>query len=197
MKEMKKLFLTMFALFGMVILLNAQNVGQMWVGGSLGIYSTKVKAGSSDVNFLNFKVLPEFGYVLNDKIGLGVSVGYQQDNIGSDGSEVIKMQTLVVNPFVRYSVLKGNLGGIFIDGGIAYSHGKAKELDVTVNGYEIGFRPGVAFNVSDRISLNAKFGFLGFQYNDGSTEYGFDAEVTGYGFNFDLSNCLLGINFVF
>lgn len=61
---------------------------------------------------------------------------------------------------------------------------------------EVGFRPGVAVNVSERVSLIGKFGFLGYQY--GKTGSGNTAAKTNsFGFYFDLNNIQLGMNLKF
>ena len=56
---MKKLFLTIAVALGVFSAASAQ--GNMWVGGTAGVWSSKVKGGDSQ---LSFKVMPEFGYIL-------------------------------------------------------------------------------------------------------------------------------------
>ena len=57
---------------------------------------------------------------------------------------------------------------------------------------EVGFRPGVAINVSDNLTLTGKFGFLGYQYEKFGSK-----KTNTFGFDFDLSQIQLGLNFVF
>jgi len=201
---MKKLVLTLAIALGTLFSANAQEAGKMWVGGSVGLSSTSVKWGDFDEDYFNYKIMPEFGYVVNDKIGVGIVIGYQQTEIdvagllsNIEGYEAAKMQGFVVNPFVRYSVIKGSIGGIFIDGGVGFSQLKNKDTDFKATAFEVGFRPGVALNVSDRISLTAKFGFLGYENTKLSPKVGDDLKINNFGFDFDLSNCLFGVNFVF
>lgn len=189
---MKKLFLTLTVLFSLVITANAQDVGQMWVGGSVGLSNTSVKVGGNSESYLNFKIVPEVGYVVNDKIGVGIKVGYQQTEIDLAAESLDKVEGFIVNPFVRYSVLKGNIGGLFIDGGVGYSHMKNKTDDSKVNAMEVGFRPGVSLNVSEKIALTAKFGFLGYEYAKAG-----EVKVHNYGFDFNLDQVLLGVSLVF
>jgi len=190
---MKKLFLTLAVLFSLALTVNAQDVGKMWVGGSVGLSSTKVKVGDNSESYLNFKVIPEFGYVINDKMGIGIKLGYQQTELNLNSENPTnKMEGFTVNPFLRYAVMKGSIGGLFIDGGVGYTHLKDKDADVKTNGMEVGFRPGVSLNVSEKIALTAKFGFLGYEY----MKVG-DVKVNNFGFDFDLDQVLLGVNFVF
>lgn len=41
---------------------------------------------------------------------------------------------------------------------------------VSVNGFEIGFKPGISFNLTDNFALVAHYGFLGYRdkYNGNS-----------------------------
>ncbi|MEN9919222.1 MAG: hypothetical protein RL662_1658 [Bacteroidota bacterium] len=164
---MKKSFLTLTVVLA-ALTTKAQEVGQMWIGGSFGISASEVKDGDSQVSY---RILPEFGYVISDNIGIGISGGFAHtegagivlDNSRStiEGSE---QEGFVVNPFVRYSFLKGDLGALFLDGGVGYTHAKDRKNDDKATLLEVGARPGVAFNVSDKISLTAKFGFIGYQH---------------------------------
>jgi hypothetical protein len=188
---MKKLFLTVIVLFSTVVIVNAQDVGQVWVGGSVGVSATNIEG---DDNYLTFRIIPEFGYVINDRVGIGLKLGYQQTDLdlfavlANENYTPGKARGILINPFLRYSVYKGTLGGVFVDGGIGY----ANDFDTKVHAIEAGFRPGVAHRVSEKIALTAKFGFLGYGYIEGG-----DTKIHGYGFNLNLDQALFGINFVF
>ncbi|NDW18200.1 porin family protein [Dysgonomonas sp. 216] len=199
---MKKILFALALSLGVVTTASALEPGKMWVGGSVGLSSTSVKVGEFDEDYLNYKILPEFGYVVNDKIGVGIVVGFQQTEVDIEdllASEEIqgKVQGFVINPFVRYSVLKGSIGGIFVDGGVGFSQAKNKDTDLKATIFDVGFRPGIALNVSDKVVLTAKFGFLGYQNTKLSPKVGNDLKINEFGFDFDLNNCLFGASFVF
>ncbi|GAB6010519.1 outer membrane beta-barrel protein [Viscerimonas tarda] len=185
---MKKLMMTLVVVLGISASASAQQPGQIWIGGSVGFSSSSTKVGEVSSDYTGYQLVPEFGYVVNDKIGVGINVGFgqQEDAAG-------KEQTIVIAPFVRYSVLKGNVGGLFVDGGIGYTQAKNKDADVKATGFEVGFRPGVALNVSEKISLTGKFGFLGYE----SLEFKDGPKGSSFGLNLDLSNVLFGISLVF
>lgn len=193
---MKKSFSTLIIAFAISMSVNAQDVGQMWIGGSAGFSVTSVKGGE---DYVNAKIIPEIGYVMSDKIGIGIKLGYQQTELNMDGLlsnpdySPGKTTGFIVNPFLRFSVLKGNIGGLFVDGGLGYSYAKNKTSDVKVHGAEVGFRPGVSINVSSKVALTAKFGFLGYEY----VKAGDHIKIHNYGFDFNLDQALLGVNFVF
>lgn len=187
---MKKLLLSLAIVMGVAVSSNAQEVGKMWVGGSVGIGSTKVDGLERSTSY---KIIPEFGYVVSENLGIGVSLGYaHNEGTALEGATKTKTNEFTINPFVRYSFLKGDLGSLFVDGGVGYTYSKVKD-GAKANSFEVGFRPGVAVNVSNRITLTGKFGFLGYDYSkvkDG-------AKADKFEFNLDMDNILLGMNIVF
>lgn len=184
---MKKLLLTLTVMLGLTIGISAQS-GKVWLGGSTGFHTSKVKDG---VKLTNFNILPEAGYMLSDDWGIGMKIGYTHKEYEEMNSKV-KSNGFTVNPFVRYSFLRGNIGGLFVDGGGGYSYHKIKSTNTKVHDLEIGFRPGVSINVSDRLALTGKFGFIGYQYE----KFG-NRKTNSFGFDFDLSQIQLGLNLVF
>lgn len=195
---MKKLFLTIAVALGMFTAVSAQS--NMWVGGTAGIWSSKVKGGDSQ---LSFKVMPEFGYILNSNVGIGIAIGGAHVHGGSlnfDGNTATAAEgsrnEYKVNPFLRYTFLKSELGGLFFDGGVSYDWSKGTAGGSKATGMEVGLRPGVAINVSNKVALLGKFGFLGYQYDkqgDGDEA----VKTNSFGFDFDMRNIELGVNFKF
>ncbi len=123
---MKKLFLTIAVALGVFSAASAQS--NMWVGGTAGLWSSKVKGSDSQ---LSFKVMPEFGYILNSNVGIGIALGgaHTHGGLDFDGNTTQgyagSTNEYIVNPFVRYTFLKGDLGGLFFDGGGSYTWSKA------------------------------------------------------------------------
>ena len=82
----------------------------MWVGGTAGVWSSKVKGEDSQ---LSFKVMPEFGYILNSNLGLGIAIGaaHTHGGLDFDGNDLTSKGSrneYKVNPFVRYTFLKSD-----------------------------------------------------------------------------------------
>ena len=192
---MKKLFFTLAIMVGAVTASNAQEVGQMWTGGSVGIWHESIKDGD---DFTSFKILPEFGYVITDNLGVGISLGYlhnegRYDQLGNIESRSTDANGFTVNPFVRYSFLKGDLGSLFVDGGVGYAYLKDKaNNNQKINNLEVGFRPGVAVRVSDKVSLSGKFGFLGYQYEKRG-----GIKMNSFGLDLDMNQFQFGVNIAF
>lgn len=173
-----------------MITANAQDVGKMWIGGSVGLSSSKVKGADASTSY---RVLPEFGYMLSENMGLGISLGYAHSEGYSEAFDRSgKINAFVVNPFVRYNFLRGDIGGLFVDGGIEYAQSKMKDVDTKINMYGAGFRPGASINISNCVTFIGKFGLLGYQH----TKMG-EGKTDWYGFDLSLDNVEFGINFVF
>lgn len=195
---MKKNFITFILMIAVLPLIKAQSVGERWVGGSVGFTTTKV---TDFERVYNYNITPEFGYILTDKFALGISVGYDHNehnsyySIDGDTKEyVVKRDGFTINPFVRYTFLKGNIGGLFVDGGVKYGHYKTRYIqsDDKENDFEIGFRPGVALVLSSKLSLVGRFGFLGYSQQKREAD-----KRDTFGFNFDMNNVSLGVNVIF
>ena len=203
---MKKLFILAAFVLGAVSL-NAQDVGQMWVGGSLGFSTSKVKDADRQTSY---KILPEFGYVVNENFGVGINVGFAHTegrfaNLYPNANLVAAEEDgIIVAPFLRYTLLKGDIGGMFLDGGVNYYYAKDKGNDLKTNIFEVGIRPGVAISISDCLSLTGKFGFIGYTNTNADvldvlsgsgskTKF----KENAFDLNFDMNQFLFGINFVF
>lgn len=202
---MKKLFITLMVMFGVAAGVSAQEVGKVWIGGTFAAYraDSKIKTGSTETkeNGFNFKIMPEIGYTLDENVGLGINLGYgqykitdgQADNVGLVVGDKLNFRTFTIAPFVRYTYLRSDIVGLFVDGTIGYTYGKDKDSDTKFNSYEAGFRPGVSLNASSKVSFIAKVGFLGYQH----TKAGDDNKYNKYGLDLDLSNVQLGVNVFF
>lgn len=185
---MKKLLLSLTVLISMVVGANAQEVGQMWAGGSVGFNTSKTDGFDRHTNY---RIIPEFGYVVSSDWGIGVKLGYGHSELSTTTSSKEKVDEFTINPFARYSFLKGDIGGLFVDSGVGYTHGKVKN-GAKSDALEIGFKPGVAIALSERLALTGRYGFLGYKYNKKG-----ELKTNEFGFDFDLSSVELGLNIVF
>lgn len=195
---MKKLFLSLAVALGVFTSAAAQEAGQMWAGGTVGLWSSKVKGGDSQ---LSFKVMPELGYNVTENVAVGIVLGAAHthgETLNFDGNALTakgSVNAYTVNPFLRYTFVKGDIGSIFFDGGVGYTWAKGCAGGSKANALEIGLRPGIALNVSSRVALISKFGFLGYQntkqdvFNEGTKG---TSKTNSFGFDFDMSNIQFG-----
>ena len=59
---MKKIIVSVLALFTFATTLSAQNKGDMYLGGHLGITTTSITINSIGQNTTQFSLTPEYGY---------------------------------------------------------------------------------------------------------------------------------------
>lgn len=219
---MKKLFLLAVVLLVVSVKSGAQDVGQMWVGGSASFSSSKVKDRTESQT--SYSIIPEFGYVINEKIGIGINGGYSRSEytnvfissytlpplngmgyINEVNYENYTTKTYSIAPFVRYSFMKGDIGGLFVDGSVGYKYSsfdrKSDNNNQDMHTFEIGITPGVAFNVSGKVSLIGKFGFLGYKNNKTNFSFYKDEKIeiksNEFGFDLNMSSIRLGAIFKF
>ncbi|MDH6354280.1 hypothetical protein M2132_000607 [Dysgonomonas sp. PH5-45] len=184
---MKKILLTFALLLGLSFNVAAQEAGKMWLGGTIGLSSDNWSGEQKTST--NFSINPEFGYNLNNKLAIAISLGYghvEGDLALEDGTFSYTSNEFTVSPFVRYTVVKGNIGSFFVDGGLEYTHSHMNSLDYDTNIYGIGFRPGISINVTKSISLIAKCGQIGYKHTAvelGSGYYNFKANNNKYSFD--------------
>ena len=100
-----------------------------------------------------------------------------------------KYNAFALAPYARYSYYENKVVRLFIDGGLGFSTQKVKGLD-SVNGFEIGFKPGIAIKLNDKFSVLAKCGFLGYRDDYMDTE-------SGYGFGFTSEDLSVGFHYEF
>lgn len=138
-----------------IMTLGAFAQSDLYVGGSVGFWR------NSDDNNTELQILPEIGYNLGENIAIGTVIGY--DYTYTDG---FKLNLVVFNPYLRYSFLTNDRVRLFVDCGVDLGFGKSKVGDVssdTAVTYGIGIKPGISYALSDKFSVVAHLGFLGYQ----------------------------------
>lgn len=186
---MKKLFL-MAAMMVATVAASAQ----VYVGGSLGFESAKADKDAKSSTTISIK--PEIGYNLDENWAVGIQLGFLNTN-DIDASfdakaKGIKAEESVtkfqIAPYARYTFAKAGAASFFVDGGIIYtSLGKDRGSN-----FGIGFRPGVSFSISEKVSAIAKLGYLGYSKDNDEAGGG-----ENFGLNIDNSNLELGVFFNF
>lgn len=154
---------------------------QTYVGGSLGFTSTDVEG--QDKSLTQIMIAPEIGYNLNDQWALGIGVGYSYTKQESS------LNAISVAPYARYTVAKTGKFSFYVDGEFAFVSAKPEEGD-SYTGWSLGLKPGVRFDITDKVFATASLGFLGYQdasdFEGGKT---FGLVFSGSGSNyFDITN---------
>lgn len=175
---MKKVFMTLVAA---VMAVGAS--AQVFVGGGVGIGSAD--NGGSD-NITAYKFVPEVGYSFNSDWAVGATFGWKGSNHG--GAKSVEF-----NPYVRYTFFHSRLVNAFVDGTVGYAHEYgANNRDI--DRLQIGFKPGVALNLTPCLSFVTKVGFVGY---DHSKDNNSKAKVDEWGVNVDGNNITFGLYYNF
>lgn len=201
---MKKLLLSVIAIFALTQIGYAQDVGQKWVGGSLNISSSKITGGDRTTGF---KLMPEIGFQFKDNIAFGVSLGYLHGGLSMlnspgdfdnfDFMEGRKLNMYTIAPFVRLSLYKQNIVNLFVDAGLSYGYGKFIGGGPKMHAFDIGFRPGFQVKLSDKFGVTAKIGFIGYDQVKMKPEGMESIKSDSFGLNFDMSQFMFGVSYVF
>ena len=180
---MKKIVLTMVAALAAVSM-NAQ----VYIGGSVAIEAWSSQKLAGDKSETAFKIMPEIGYNLSDEWAIGTVIGYQSDKF--NGVNGVSESTFSIAPYARYTFAKLGKVNLFVDGGLAFtSASKADWTEIAV-----GFQPGLAVNLNDKLSFVSHIGFLGW---DQLNPDGDDNNISKFGLNLDATNITFGLYYNF
>lgn len=160
---MKKI---MFAAALLVASLSAN--AQVYIGGGVGLHSItpeSVEGAPAPDDITTIKLSPEVGFKLDDKLSLGLAVGYDHSKQGD-----VKNTTWSLDPYVRYTFAKWNNVGFFGEAGFGYQHSekntKVDEAEVTTgktNTWYIGVRPGISVDITSHFTFLTKIGWFGYE----------------------------------
>ncbi len=169
------------------------SAGAIYSGGKLGFSSSSgkstVKTSSTVVetkqpNTTSFEFAPGGGYILSDKLGVGLNLGFSNSVTKVDStnySDKTTYSNLFINPYLRYyMMLDDNFGftGTFnVRFGTGSSKSETKTVSVTttvegpkLSNLSIGITPGIIYFPTSKIGLEANIGFLGFTSNTSKSE---------------------------
>lgn len=155
---------------------------QVYVGGALSW------THDDDRSYNSFELAPEVGYYFTPKWALGCELAYAHDK-----QQAVKSNSFIIAPYARYIFFNKGIVRLFVDGSLGFSTQKYKDVDDSDNGFEIGFKPGIAFEATKHICLEAHYGFLG--YRDKFAGAGANASVSGL--DFDPNSLRLSIKYEF
>ena len=151
---------------------------QVWVGGEVGFSAGKTtNNGTKFGSGADFNLIPEIGYTLNDKFDIAVAIGIAHNNgngkayAGTEGYDVyvgalddVNRNAFTLNPYVRYKFANAGDFTFFVDGGFSYTMIHYSGNDDNGNQWSLGFKPGIAYNISDKVSLVAHIGRLDYNF---------------------------------
>lgn len=163
---------------------------QFFAGGNIHFSSSTDKSefGNNttyDASNLSFSVSPFIGKFLSDKLacGLEIDLTASRNREGVNTKTISKSSSIGASPFLRYyfwswykfSIYgQGNLGLEFSNSSVE-SGGSINEGPKGTRAY-LNLYPGLAFDVSDKISLQTSLNFMNFGYSYVTLKEGSDRE---------------------
>ena len=148
---MRKLFLLVVIVMAAI---SASAQEGIYLGGGISLWR------NNDVDKTSFSITPDVGYNLSEKWAVGVELAYAHK--GYDGEDAISTNAFALAPYARYSFYENKIVRLFLDMGFGFSTYKEKHVD-SVNGFEIGVKPGLAVKLNDNFSFITKVGFAGYR----------------------------------
>lgn len=179
---MKKLFITI-AFVAATMFASAQ----LYVGGNLGFETSNGKQKAEETQDLQkcftFEIVPSVGYMFNEKMGVGLDFGlvFDKDTYpkGSEYQGAIldedlqkKNTSWLIAPYFRYVFAEIDNFKFYGDAKISLGGGKDKvKYDGETNDgdktfkFGIGIVPGMAYMLTDNISMNCQLDILSLGFN--------------------------------
>lgn len=180
---MKKIFMTLVAAFA-AMSMNAQ----VYIGGSVAFEAWSSQKLAGDKSETVFKLMPEIGYNINNEWAIGTVIGYQNDKF--NGVNGVSESAFTIAPYARYTFSKLGKVNLFVDGGVGFT--SASKADWTE--LEVGFKPGLAVNLTDNLSFVSHIGFIGY---DLLNPDGDDNNISMFGLSLDATDISFGLYYSF
>lgn len=207
MKTITTIFLTFFTIN---ISLAQINAGSALITGTVSFGTTTrdsdLSPGETTDTDLDLQL--GIGYFVGQNFALGLNVGYEMGESSSFISgiegpvEVISNSSLVtVGPFARLYKMIADKAGFFGELDVNFGFGKREVGDdpgVDISRMEAALRPGVSLFLTDRWSIEGKFGYLG--YTQEQEEYttpdqNIETVISSFRLSFNFTTLNLGMAF--
>lgn len=177
---------------------------RMWLSGNVGFGSGK--SGNTD-NF-NWSVSPEFGFMLNEAMAIGINVGVNGRSADNTNTKIKNTWTdMRFTPFFRYYLGDNDKFKFFGQANVYFAFGNQKNEDnsgatgVTTetkyDGFGINVRPGIQYWFTDSWSMLATFGELGYSGQTNNKGLNSESKDSNFGLNVNLSTITYGLIFHF
>lgn len=172
MKTSRIILIVLFSFF--YVSLSAQ----FFVGGNFGLSTSggSIYNGTTTTDkpsTINFNFSPKVGKYLSENLAAGAALNFSLYRTKTPGTPetIDKSSTIGLSPFLRYYALKLDKFSVFGQGNIGFSYSRATTKaggtltkgPITTNLY-FNVVPGLAYDVSDKFSLETSINILNFGY---------------------------------
>ena len=135
---------------------------QGYIGGNLGfVNSTNKTNPAAEVTRTGFSIAPEFGYKLDDKMAVGVALGFGYTNNKTENTTAnpttsveAKVTTFAIKPYLRYQCFTAGKFNVFVDGGLNFATQSQKDMKAAMD-FGLFVSPGIAYSVNEKWSIVA------------------------------------------
>lgn len=187
------------------------SAGTLFFGGGLGFSSTSSKTSISGMgsnttvdgpSAMEFSIVPGVGYFIADKLAVGLDLSISstsnKETEANGDYEKVSATEIGFTPYVRkYFMTSDNFGFTGTFGvGVAFGSSKIEDRNgntTTTNdgpkttALEIGITPGIVFFPTNKVGLEANFGFVGFSSVTSKADLGGGNEAKSTVSSFGLS----------
>lgn len=136
---------------------------QVWLGGSLGVNIIDPVTYDKSGTITSITFSPEIGYSFNDKWAIGFA--FNEVFMSQDGESA---NSFSFEPYGRFTFAQSGIASFFVEGGLGIGSTKMDSdgniLNKSCMEFYVGVRPGVKINLSEKVGLVAKLGFLGYEH---------------------------------
>ncbi len=155
---MKKILMTIAAAFVATTM-----SAQVYVGGNIGFNTSSDKTNkAAETTVTGFNINPEIGMALDDKMGVGIVLGFgtnttkTENNAVSPSTSVKKTTTdFNIKPYLRYQCFSAGKFNVFVDGGVDFGISKTKDMKPAMD-LGLFLTPGLAYSINEKWSMVAK-----------------------------------------
>ena len=213
---MKKLLLTAM-LLAMTNCLNAQEKDEKFklekgtwaLTGKFSLGSDRTTFDSAPDNEstrFNLNILPSAEYFISDNlsIGLGLAYNYNESEFESSSTNNVNINNLYsVSSYIKKYVSVSKKLSFSLQGGLGYTYTDSKYISSQndpsgsiSNRYNITFRPGITYLITDNLAFEANLGRLGYSQQNSRNKSSSDkAYEDSFDFDLKATNILFGLTF--
>ncbi|WP_290535159.1 outer membrane beta-barrel protein [Alistipes sp.] len=172
---MKRILLCALAILASVQLATAQNKGEKYIGGSLGVSTISIGFDGTSASTTGFGIAPEFGVFVADRLRLGGSLAY---NLSSSSGDT--MHTLTLGPNLAYYIKLCDRFYYTPEIGIGFAY--VSLYNTSGYGFSTGLSCG-SFEFRPSTHCGLSFSLLTLQYTWLSySDFGINGHITAFNF---------------
>ncbi len=176
--------------------------GTWLTGGSLSFSTYNNKKNNNDGTTNNIGFYPKLGYMINNNLELGVSLGYSYSNSEQDSySYNDKRNDYSISPYIKRYFPIGKKLAFHSRFGAAYNKTETKRehkentdnSKYHHNSFSINLRPGFTYSLTEKFVMYTNIGSLSYVNGESGSTGSDDLKFNRFGFDLSTSDIQWGI----